>query len=302
MPQAAVNLIKGDRVDPKTDYRDALPVNMYAVERDILGVSGYMLCYPGLTKVADGSGVDRGANYNDRFSEHYRISGTNLVKVNANNTTDVLGAVPGTLQGAMPYSFNTQAVIADGKMFLYDPTGGFREVTDTDLGNPIDGVWVDGYYFLTDGEFIYHTDITDESSIDPLKFATAEFMPDKSLGVAKTQDNKVIVFGRYSIEYFINQATPQFAFKRVDARAQKIGIVATHAKCELGGKWYITGGRKDESVAVHIVTLGKSQKVSTREVGQKMMYLSCLYIFQMKRSALMRLSLALWALITHGLY
>ena len=45
-------------------------------------------------------------------------------------------------------------------------------------------------------------------------FATAEFMPDDSLGVAKTQDNKVAVFGRYTIEYFQNVATENFAFQR----------------------------------------------------------------------------------------
>jgi hypothetical protein len=263
-----VPLIKGDRVDIDTDYRDALSVNMYAVVRPILGADGYMLCYPGLTKLADGSGVDRGANYNERFSNLFRVSGTDLVELNTNGTTTVLGSVPGTLQAAMPYSFNTQAIIADGRMFLYSPSGGFEEITDPDLGDPIDGVWVDGYYFLTDGEFIYHTDIDDETSIDPIKFATAEFMPDKSLGVGKTQDNKVIVFGRYTLEYFINAATENFAFQRVETRAQKIGIVATHAKCESGGKWYITGGRKEDSVSVHIVTLGNSEKVSTREVDK----------------------------------
>jgi hypothetical protein len=42
-----VNLVKGDRVTDKTDYRDNLPVNMYAVARDILGAPGYMLQYPG---------------------------------------------------------------------------------------------------------------------------------------------------------------------------------------------------------------------------------------------------------------
>ena len=263
-----VNLIKGDRVSTKTDYRDALSVNMYAVQREILGAKGYMLCYPGLTQVATGSGVDRGANYNERFEEQYRVSDTNLIRVNTGGSVDVLGAVPGTLQAAMPYSFNTQAVIADGNMFLYSPSGGFEKVTDPDLGEPIDGVWVDGYYFLTDGEFIYHTDITDESSIDPLKFATAEFMPDPSLGVAKTQDNKVMVFGRYSLEYFINVATSNFAFRRVETRAQKIGIVATHAKCESGGNWFITGGRKEESLGVYVVGIGSSEKVSTREIDK----------------------------------
>lgn len=268
MPTNRIDIIKGDRVDILTDYRDALPVNMYAVNRPILGAKGYMLCYPGLTQVATGQGIDRGANYNDRFSQHYRVSGEKLIRVNADNTVDSLGTIPGISQAALPYSFNTQAVIADGRMFLYSTSSGFQEITDSDLGNPIDGVWVDGYYFLTDGEYIYHTDITDETSIDPLKFATAEFMPDPSLGVAKTQDNKVLVFGRYSLEYFVDVATPNFAFQRVETRAQKIGIVATHAKCESGTNFYICGGRKNESLGVHVVGIGASQKVSTREIDK----------------------------------
>lgn len=272
MPQqtANVNLIKGDSIDPKTDYRDALPVNMYAVKKPVLGAAGYMLCYPGLTKVTDGQGKDRAANYNDRFDTQFRLSGDKLIEIDAAGAVTVLGAISGTEQAAMEnfYSFNTQGIIADGKFFLYDPTGGFREVVDPDVGDPIDGVWVDGFYFMTDGEFLFHTDINDEESIDPLNFATAEFMPDKSLGVAKTQDNKVMVFGRYTLEYFINRATANFAFERVATRAQKIGIVATHAKTEAEGNWYITGGRKMDAVGVHMITLGSSQKVSTREIDK----------------------------------
>lgn len=268
MPQAQINLIKGDKVSIEIDYRDALPVNMYAVQRDILGAKGYMLCYPGLTSFATGSGADRGANYNERFGRHFRISGNKLIEVFQDGSVTVIDTVPGGLQAAMPYSFNTQCIIANGNMFLYSPGDGFSQVTDSDLGNPIDGVWVNGYYFLTDGEYIYHTDITDESSIDPLKFATAEFMPDKSLGVSKTQDNKVMVWGRYSLEYFVDVAQDNFAFRRVETRGQKIGIVATHAKCEVGGNWYITGGRKEDALGVYVVSVGNAQKVSTREIDK----------------------------------
>ncbi len=179
-----------------------------------------------------------------------------------------LGTIPGKLQAAMPYSFNTQCVIANGNMYLYSPDDGFEQVTDSDIGYPIDCVWVDGYYFLTDGEYIYHSDIDDETSIDPLKFATAEFMPDKSLGLSKTQDNKVMVWGRYSLEYFVDVAQDNFAFRRVETRAQKIGIVATHAKCESGGNWYITGGRKGDAVGVYAISVGSAAKVSTREIDK----------------------------------
>ena len=270
MPTAPITLIKGDDIGIETDYRDALPVNMYAVKRDILGAKGYMIGYPGLLKLADGIGVDRGGNYNERFSDQYRVSGNKLISVSSVGAVTELGTIPGISQARLIdfYSFNTQGIIADGKFFLYDPTGGFQEITDTDLGSPIDGVWVDNYYFMTDGEYLFHTDIDDETAIDPLKFATAEFMPDPSLGLAKTQDNKVMVFGRYSLEYFIDVATANFAFQRVVTRAQKIGIVATHAKCESSGKFYITGGYRDSAVAVYAIGIGSSIKVSTREIDK----------------------------------
>lgn len=270
MPIAPITLIKGDKIGIETDYRDALPVNMYAVKKDILGAKGYMIGYPGLTKLTDGKGIDRGGNYNERFKDHYRVSGTKLISVSAAGIVVELGDIPGTSQARLIdfYSFNTQGIIADGAFYLYSPGGGFQRIVDPDLGNPIDGVWVDNYYFMTDGEYLFHTELADETSIDPLMFATAEFMPDPSLGLAKTQDNKVMVFGRYSLEYFVNVATANFAFQRVATRAQKIGIVATHAKCESGGKFYITGGYRDGAVSVYAIGIGSAIKVSTREIDK----------------------------------
>ena len=176
-----VNIIKGDKVDPNTDYHDALPVNMYAVQREILGAKGYMLCYPGLAYFGMGSGLDRGAVYNERRDSHFRVSGEKLILVNSSGAKTELGTITGTTQVSLPYSFNTQAVIADGKMWLYDGT--LTRVTDENIGSPIDGVWIDGYYFLTDGEYLYHTELTDESAVNTLSYATAEFMPDPSLGI-----------------------------------------------------------------------------------------------------------------------
>lgn len=270
MTTSPVTLLKGDNIDLEADYRDALPVNMYVVEKPILGAAGYLKNFPGLLDFAEGEGFDRGATYNEVFLEHYRLSGEKLLKISAAGLVTELGEIPGTKQARLKdfYSFNTQGIIADGKFYLYAPLAGLNQVTDPDVGAPIDGVWVDGYYFMTDGRYLFHTDIDDETSIDPLKFATAEFMPDPSLGLAKTQDNKVVVFGRYTIEYFINVATENFAFQRVATRAQKIGIVSTHAKCEVNSNFYIVGGPKNASLGVYSVSLGSIQKVSTREVDK----------------------------------
>lgn len=273
MPDQSIPMLQGDTIANglETDYRDALPVNMYAVVKQILGAAGYMLSYPGLTQLGTGVGVDRGGVYNERFSDQYRLSGTSLISVDASGTTSVLGAISGTGQATMSaYSFNTQCVVAGGNAYLYSPTGGFAQITDPDIGTPIDVVWTSpGFYFFTDGEYLYHTDLADETAIDILSSATAEFMPDKSIGLSLNSENKIMVWGRDSLEYFVYNAQDSgFAFTRLPTRAQKIGIVATHAKCEVGGKFYITGGRKDDAVSIHIIGTGSAQKISTREVDK----------------------------------
>lgn len=270
MPEMPITFLKGDKMGSETDYRDALPVNMFGVLRPNFGADGYMLQMQGLTEYAQASGIDRGGVWNDRFKKHFRVSGNDFVEISDSGAVSVLGAVPGTDIVSLPYSFDTQAIIADGNYYLYDAVNGFRQVplSAPIIDNPIDAVWVDGYYFFTNGNTIYHTDATDEETVDTGSQSVAEFMPDDSLGVAKTQDNKVMVFGRYSVEYFVNVGSTGFAFQRIPTRGIKIGIVATHCKTELKGKWYILGGRKEEALSIHIVTVGDSTKIASREVDK----------------------------------
>ena len=262
-----IPIIKGDKVSSDVDYRDNLLVNMYGVYKEIVGANGYILSHYGLKSLATGLGRDRGANWNERLRVHFRASGDRLMSVNQSGTVVDQGYIGGFKQVSMPYSFNTQAIISDGRMFLHDGAQ-LKEVTDPDLGSPIDGVWIDGYYFLTDGEYLFHTNIADEFTIDPLTFATAEFSPDPTLGLGTTQDNKVIVFGRYTTEYFQNIASENFAFTRLSNRALKVGIVGTHAKCELEGQWFIMGGRKEESPSIGIISVSGYQQMATREIDK----------------------------------
>lgn len=260
-------ILKGDRV-AGAEYRDALLVNMTGVSRQIRGVNGYVLTHPGVTQFSNGFGADRGAVFNERFETQFRVSGEKLIELASWGMVTELGDIEGTNQVSLAQSFNTQAIVADGRYYLYDPTNGFREVIDEDLGEPIDVTWIDQYYFFTDGEFIYHTDINDESSIDPLKFATSEFSPDKTLGVLKTEDNQVAVFNRYSTEWFVNRATEDFAFQRLQGQGVKAGILGTHCKCEMDGLFFVLGGRKEESPSFNIITPGSSRSFSTREIDK----------------------------------
>lgn len=261
-----ISIITGDKAKDDTDYHDALPVNMIAVQREVLGAPGLLISHDGAVQLTAGQGIDRGAFYNDRTGQHLRVSGQKLIRIVGNEVT-VIGDIPGADLVRFDYSFNTTLIVASGRAFLYNGSV-LSEITDPDLGDPIDGWWIDAYYMFTDGEYIYHTDITNESSIDPLKFATSEISPDKTMAGGRTQDNLVIVFNRYSTEYFINDAREQFAFSRLTQKAVNVGIVGTHCWCDLGGNIFILGGARREPVALHLLGAGQAISVTTRTVAK----------------------------------
>jgi len=262
MPDVPVPIICGDKSVKFSDYEDAVPVNMIAIMRDIQGATGYLYSHDGLTQIQTGQGIDRGALFNERMNRSFRVSGEKLIEVTSAGVV-VLGDIPGTDQVSMAYSFNSVMIVATGSAYRYDGTA-LAKMTDIDIGNPIDVTEIDGYFFFTDGEFLYHTDIDDEISIDPLKFATSELSPDPTKAVARTQDDLVIVFNRYTTEYFINQATAQFAFARLNQKAVSAGIVGRHCWCEMDGNIFIMGGRKEESISIHMLGTGQTTSISTR--------------------------------------
>ena len=282
MPDAPINLIRGDEIGSETDYRDALPVNMYAVAKPIIGAAGYMIQFPGLRSFGTSSGVTRGAVWNSFFNNHYRVQGTDFVSVDADGGVTVLGQVAGSTTVSMPSALTplsgevseltaTQAIIAGTNYYLYDPTNGFREVTIpsnlTRLQNPIDAVQIESLYIFTNGDFLYHTATTGHADIEPGN-TTATFSGDSIMGLAKTSDNLLIVFGRYSLQFyqFNPTITSGFGFSPIIQHTQKIGIVGTHAKAESNRGWYIVGGRREEAVSVHLLSTGGANKIATREV------------------------------------
>jgi len=258
----------GDKISAETDYRDQLIVNYTMVERAIKGDQGYILAHPGIEAFGNGVGIDRGAIFNDRITTHLRISGQRLIEVSSTGVSTVIGVVSGSFQASLPYSFLTQAIISDGRFWLYDGDS-FIEVDDEDVGAPIDAVWINGVYFLTDGEFLYHTRADSEASIDPQTFATSEFSPDRTFGLLVNIQNQVVVFNRYSTEWFSDVGTAnEFRFRRIQGKSTKVGIVGTHCKVELNGQIFILGGRKEESPSIHILESGQERTIATREVDK----------------------------------
>lgn len=265
---ASIPFIKGDKADTNTDFRDALSVNYYAVLRNIYGEQGYMLNYYGLTELSEGQGISRGSIWVARvgFEGQYRVSGESLIKVNANGSSTILGTVIGSGQASLSYSLNNLAIVADGKLYYYNPTQGFRQITDPTVGSPIDIVWADFRFILTDGEFLFQSNALNEEEFEGLDFIGSDFQPDKIWGVGLNDDNELIAFNELTTEYFVNVGADNFSYKRIQLKAVKAGIAGTHAKAEFKDKWYALTRRANTQYQFTIIQSGSSESITTREI------------------------------------
>ena len=269
MPEIKLPMIKGDRKSDY-DYRSNLPINLTAVERNIRGDQGYLLSHDGLTEFALTNGTARGGTFNERFNEHYRVSGDLFESVSSVGVVTTIGLTAGKGVCLFSNSFNTQAILSDGNLFYWDNST-LTKVTDPDLGFPIDITWFKGIYVMTDGEFLFHTDIANEFSISPLKYSSSEFSSDRILAVARDDHNQILAFNRYSTEYFYFDATVPIGTSvlvNISQASNKIGIVGTHCQTLLDGLFFILGGRQEESPSVHILNAGQETTIATREVDQ----------------------------------
>ena len=278
-----IPIFRGDNIGFDAQWSDALPQNMFGVLKPILGAAGYMTAFPGFTigTVISGDGApgpDRGAIWVDRgeneLSGHYRIQGTRFAKItdiSDDNTVpfnESIGIIPGIDQASMAYSFNNLAIVADKKLYYYNPTDGLRQIVVVNVGEPIDVVWGDNLFILTDGENIYHSNPLDEEEFLPLDFGTADFRPDPSLGLGFNEDSELIAFGTESLEHFRNVGAENFVFQRITQKAQKIGIAGTHAKGEYGNTYYMLGSRVNTQLGVYMTESGASKRISSLTIDR----------------------------------
>jgi len=266
----AVTLLKGDTFQSDAvDYRDAIPVNMFGINKPELGAAGYMHQMYGLEQFATGFGVDRGGIWCARegLEGHYRVSGNKFISVSAGGDVTELGTIEGAGQCAFTYSFNNIVIVGNNQLFYYNTVSGFREITSNGVvGSPIDCTWVDGYVFLTDGNDIYHSSPSDEEIFLPDDKAEPDFTPDKVWALAKNEDDEVVVFSEFSIQHYINTGAEGFAFQNLPRKTSKIGVAGTFCQTELEGVYYILGRRVDTGPSCHRYSMGTAEKIASREI------------------------------------
>lgn len=262
-----IPILNGIYTDEGPDFRTSYPRNMVPVPR-AQGISnGYLRPAEGIVQIGAGPGVDRGARrWND---VHYRVMGSSLTRIDADGTPTVLGAIGGTGQVTMTYSFDRLAIAAGGALY-YSQGGAPQQVTDPDLGTVLHVEWVDGYFITTDGTYIVATDLKDPTSVNPLHYGSSEADPDPVKCNLKLRAGEFYAVNRYTIELMNNVGGNGFPFQRNEGAQINRGAIGTLAatilKTEGGDLIAFLGGGRGEPPAVWAGINGGTQKLSTGEI------------------------------------
>lgn len=257
-----INIISGTYTDTSPEYRTSYPINLIPVPKQTGLNDGYLKPADGIKRFTETNGKDRGAIVWEDIL--YRAIGTKLCRVDEDGTITILGEIGGVKDVTFAYSFDRLAVASNENLFYWDKTT-FTQVTDPDLLEVIDLIWVDGYFMTTDGEFIVVTELNDPEQVDPLKYGSSEASPDPIKALLKLR-NEVYALNRYTVERFNNVGGTGFPFRRVSGGLLEKGTVGTKACCVFLEDIAFVGGGQNEAIGVW---LGNNRvKISTREIDQ----------------------------------
>ena len=261
----SVPILRGIYANGISEFVTSLPVNREPVVLDTGLSRGFLRPAPGIALLGAGPGADRGAiNWNGTL---YRVMGSKLCTVDANGVVTICGDV-GNDQGpvTLDYGFDRLGIASAGRLFYWNGTS-LSVVTDRNLGNVVDVLWIAGYYMFTDGTSIGVTDLTNPMTINPLKYGSAESDPDPIVALHKIRD-EALAIGRYTIQAFQNVGGALFPFANIPSAMIQCGAVGTQAVTPYLETIAFVGSPRDQALGVFLAESGSFSKLSTREVDQ----------------------------------
>lgn len=223
-----IPVMAGVYVDDKPDVRVALPYNMVPVPGQEGVADGYLRQADGISLLGTGPGVDRGGHVWDGV--HYRVMGTRLVSVSATGMVTDIGDVGGTGPVRLANSFDRLGIVSNGFLWLYDGAT-LLKVTNVNIpANLIDGVWIDGYWIVTDGEDMAASTLADPEIFNADSYSGTD-RPDPIKALLKI-NNELHVVSRSFIDVFQNSGdSTGFPFKRVNGAVITKGALGTRTAC-----------------------------------------------------------------------
>lgn len=270
------------------DLGVAYPVNMVPVVLPSGVNDGYMRPADGIGELGSlPSGVDRGGIAWDGVL--YRVIGTKFCSINDKGVATIIGDVGSGGMCSFDYGYVTQVgktftaylgIVSGGRFYLYsNATNVLEQVQDPSInipaesilgGPPIDMIWIDGYYMLTDGTYVYTTELNDPTKVNPLAYGTTDVDPDPIVALIKLR-NEVYVLNRHTIQVLDNVGAPPvgfFTFAPVDGGQIQKGCIGTHACCVFEDEIAYLGSGRNEAPGIYVGANANTQKISDVEIDR----------------------------------
>jgi hypothetical protein len=190
--------------------------------------------------------------------------GSKLVSIDSSGVVTTIGDVGAGGPVDMVYSFDHLAIASNKNLWLYDKTTLAQNV-DTDLGDVLSVVYLDGYFITTDGENMVVTELGDPFSVNPFKYGSSELDPDNIEAVLEVR-NELYAINTNTIEVFNNVGGSGFPFARVEGAQIERGAVGASAAAVMGDALAFVGNGRNEAVGVYLAANGTASKISTAEI------------------------------------
>lgn len=259
-----IPLLSGIIADEQAEFKTSYPLNLEPIAVDNKLARGQLRATAGAVGVSEGPGVDRGGIVWNGV--HYRVMGTSLVSVAQDGSITTIDDVGGTGPVGLDYGFDRLRIRSSGLLFYYDGTT-LEQVSDTDLGQCIDMIWIDGYTMSTDGSVVVVTELSNPLEVKPLKYGSAEADPDPLTGLFLVKSTGEAHFiGRYTIQPARNVGGNGFPFATIEGAVIPYGCVSATAKTKFSTSYAFVGSARNEGLRVFIAGQADATPISTRAV------------------------------------
>ena len=140
--------------------------------------------------------------------------------------------------------------------------------TDFDVSNVIDAARNRGRYvwIRRNSGMFGVTDLNNEQRPDYIApFYSAEAEPDVNIAIDAWK-GYVVVFGRYTVEYFALTGSEQTIYQPVQSLTVRAGIIGLGCKAVYLDSFAILGGPRLEPASVYLINQGSYQEIATRRI------------------------------------
>lgn len=247
-------------------------VNMYPEKHEVGGAKeGEVMCLIGtpgkLLKLTLAAGVVRGI-YTASNGRVFAVGANKLYEISSTFVATELGTL-NTTSGSVSMSDNgLHLVIVDG------PNGYKFEFGTNIFANVIDPNFM-GANFVTfqDGYFIFNKPSTgqfyisglNDTTIDPLDFASSEGSPDPLVSIISVNRN-IWALNEKTTEIFFNSGNADFPFQRVEGGFVNIGIAARFSVASDGENIFWLGQNTSGKGIVYMAQGYNPQRISTHAI------------------------------------